>query len=156
MANYCVGMAKRLGYSKERIHMLRYGALLHDIGKIGITDAIINKPAKLTDEERLIIKKHAEIGYKILSANPYFIEIRNFVRYHHEHLDGSGYYGKKEGEYPEESQIISCADVYDALTSDRPYRKALSQEEALKILSQDIGRKFNKRIYEAMVEFVNN
>lgn len=154
VANYCVGMAKRLGYSKERIHMLRYGALLHDIGKIGITDAIINKPAKLTDEERLIIKKHAEIGYKILSANPYFIEIRNFVRYHHEHLDGSGYYGKKEGEYPEESQIISCADVYDALTSDRPYRKALSQEEALKILSQDIGRKFNKRIYEAMAAFI--
>lgn len=156
VANYCVGMAKRLGYSKERIHMLRYGALLHDIGKIGITDAIINKPAKLNDEERLIIKKHAEIGYKILSANPYFIEIRNFVRYHHEHLDGSGYYGKKEGEYPEESQIISCADVYDALTSDRPYRKALPQDEALKILAQDIGRKFNKRIYEAMVAFVRS
>ena len=154
VANYCVGMAKRLGYSKERIHMLRYGALLHDIGKIGITDAIINKPAKLNDEERLIIKRHAEIGYKILSANPYFIEIRNFVRYHHEHLDGSGYYGKKEGEYPEESQIISCADVFDALTSDRPYRKALSQEESLEILAQDIGRKFNKRIYDAMVEFI--
>ena len=155
VAAYCVGIAKRLGYSKERIHMLRYGALLHDIGKIGITDAIINKPAKLNDAERLIIKEHAEIGYKILSANPYFVEIRNFVRYHHEHLDGSGYYGKKEGEYPEESQIISCADVYDALTSDRPYRKALDQDKAIEILAQDIGRKFNKRIYEAMVKFVN-
>lgn len=156
VANYSVGIAKRLGYSKERVHMLRYGALLHDIGKIGITDTIINKPAKLTDEERLIIKRHAEIGYKILSANPYFNEIRNFVRYHHEHLDGSGYYGKKEGEYPEESQIISCADVYDALTSDRPYRKALSQEKALEILSQDVGRKFNKKVYAAMVEYIKS
>ena len=100
------------------------------------------------------MKRHAEIGYKILSANPYFSEIRNFVRYHHEHLDGSGYYGKKDGEYPEESQIISCADVYDALTSDRPYRKALSQEKSLEILAQDIGRKFNQRIYDAMVKFV--
>ncbi len=154
VAGYCVGLARNLGYSKERIHMLRYGALLHDIGKIGITDTIINKPAKLTDEERLIVKRHAEIGYKILSANPYFSEIRNFVRYHHEHLDGSGYYGKKDGEYPEESQIISCADVYDALTSDRPYRKALPQEKSLEILAQDIGRKFNQRIYDAMVKFV--
>lgn len=154
VAVYSVGIARRIGYSEERVHMLRYGAQLHDIGKIGISDVIINKPDRLTQAERDIIKEHAEIGYRILAVNPYFNEIKYFVRYHHEHLDGSGYYGKKEGEYPEESQIISCADVYDALTSNRPYRDALASTKALEILSQDIGRKFTKKIYEAMVSFV--
>ncbi|MBQ3836014.1 MAG: HD domain-containing protein [Treponema sp.] len=156
VAIYSVGIAKRMGYSEERIHMLRYGAQLHDIGKIGISDAIINKPEKLNDAEREIIKRHAEIGYRILCANPYFEKIKNFVRYHHEHLDGTGYYGKKKGEYPEESEIISCADVYDALTSDRPYRKALSRQKSLEILSKDIGRKFSKKIYDSMVAFVES
>ena len=154
VATYCVGIAKRMGYSEDRIHMLRYGAQLHDIGKIGISDAIINKPDRLTEAERKVIKNHAEIGYKILAVNPYFSDVKDFVRYHHEHLDGSGYYGKKEGEYPEEAEIISCADVYDALTSDRPYRKALSRTEALQILAADIGRKFSKKIYEAMVDYI--
>jgi len=154
VAVYSVGIARRIGYSEERVHMLRYGAQLHDIGKIGISDVIINKPDRLTQAERDIIKEHAEIGYRILAVNPYFNEIKYFVRYHHEHLDGSGYYGKKEGEYPEESQIISCADVYDALTSNRPYRDALTSAKALEILSQDVGRKFTKKIYEAMVSFV--
>lgn len=154
VATYCVGVAKRMGYSEDRIHMLRYGAQLHDIGKIGIADAIINKPARLTESERDIIKAHTEIGYKILAVNPYFNDVKNFVRYHHEHLDGTGYNGKKEGEYPEEAEIISCADVYDALTSDRPYRKALSRKEALQILAADIGRKFSKKIYDAMVDYI--
>ena len=156
VATYSVGIARRMGYSEDRIHMLRYGAQLHDIGKIGIADAIINKPDRLTEDERKVIKNHAEIGYKILAVNPYFNDVKNFVRYHHEHLDGSGYYGKKEGEYPEEAEIISCADVYDALTSDRPYRKALDRTQALQILAADIGRKFSKQIYNAMVEYITH
>ncbi len=154
VATYSVGIARRMGYSEDRIHMLRYGAQLHDIGKIGIADAIINKPGRLTESERAVIKEHTEIGYKILAVNPYFSDVKNFVRYHHEHLDGTGYNGKKEGEYPEEAEIISCADVYDALTSDRPYRKALERCQALQILAADIGRKFSKKIYEAMVEYI--
>ena len=156
VASYSVGIARRMGYSEERVHMLRYGAQLHDIGKIGIADAIINKPDRLTEGERKVIKTHAEIGYKILAVNPYFSDVKNFVRYHHEHLDGTGYYGKKEGEYPEEAEIISCADVYDALTSDRPYRKALERCQALQILAADIGRKFSKKIYDAMVEYITH
>ena len=156
VATYSVGIARRMGYSEDRVHMLRYGAQLHDIGKIGIADAIINKPGRLTDKERDVIKAHTEIGYKILAVNPYFSDVKDFVRYHHEHLDGTGYNGKKEGEYPEEAEIISCADVYDALTSDRPYRKALDRYEALQILAADIGRKFSKDIYNAMVEYIKN
>ena len=156
VAEYSVGIARRMGYSPERIHMLRYGAQLHDIGKIGIADAIINKPDRLTESERDIIKTHTEIGYKILAVNPYFENVKDFVRFHHEHLDGTGYNGKKEGEYPEEAEIISCADVYDALTSDRPYRKALERGQALQILATDIGKKFSQKIYDAMVDYIKN
>lgn len=156
VAKYSVGIARHLGYSEDRIHMLRYGAQLHDIGKIGIADAIINKPDRLTDEERGKIMQHTEIGYKILAVNPYFKDVKDFVRFHHEQLDGSGYNGKKEGEYPEEAEIISCADIYDALTSDRPYRKALGRAQAIQILSTNIGKNFSQKIFDAMIEYIEN
>lgn len=156
VALYSVGIARRLGYDEERIHMLRYGALLHDIGKIGIADDVLNKPSGLNAEERKEIESHTEIGYKILSANPYFEHVKDFVRYHHEALDGSGYNKKKEKEYPDEAMIISCADIYDALTTDRPYRKALSRKQAFQILSTDIDKNFTKEIFKALVDYIEN
>ena len=154
VTTYSVGIAKRLGYSDDRLHSLRYGAMLHDIGKIGIADTIINKPAKLTNEEYATIKNHTEIGYKILSVNPFFHDVKEFVRYHHESMDGSGYYGKKEGEYPEEAMVISCADIYDALTSDRPYRKALEREVAFQEMEKNVGIHFRRDIFEALKNYL--
>lgn len=156
VAQYSVGIARRLGYDEERINMLRYGAQLHDIGKIGIADGVLNKPSGLNADERKAIENHTEIGYKILSANPYFKDVKDFVRYHHEALDGSGYNKKTRGEYPEEAMIISCADIYDALTTDRPYRKALSRKQAFQILSTDIDKNFTKEIFDALVYYIEN
>ena len=156
VALYSVGIARKLGYDEERIRMLRYGAQLHDIGKIGIADDVLNKPSALNADERKVVESHTEIGYKILSANPYFNDVKDFVRYHHETIDGSGYNKKKYGEYPEEAMIISCADIYDALTTDRPYRKALSRKQAFQILSTDIGKNFTQGIFDALVDYIEN
>ena len=150
VTKYALVIAKKLGYDAERLHKLRYGAMLHDIGKIGITDAIINKDGKLTDAEYTTIKAHTEIGYRILSNNPFFDDIKDFVRYHHETLTGSGYYKKKAGEYPEEAMIISCADIFDALTSDRPYRKALPIVVAIEELKQQVGVHYTQEAYDAL------
>ncbi len=154
VTKYSVAMARRLGYPPERIHQLRYGAMLHDIGKIGISDVIINKTSRLTDEEFTEIKSHAEIGYKILDHNSFFSDVKDYVRYHHEAMDGSGYYGKKEGEYPEEAMIISCADIFDALTSDRPYRKALPFEVAFTEMRKSVGVHFPQHIFDALVDCI--
>ena len=124
--------------------------MLHDIGKISISNAIKQKKTSLTDEEFRQIKEHTEIGYNIVNNNPFFSDVKNFIRYHHETINGTGYYGKKIGEYPEEAMIISAADIYDALTSDRPYRKALSTEEALNEMKKQIGVHFTSRIYDAL------
>lgn len=154
VTRYSAGIAERMGYSADRLHSLRYGAMLHDIGKIGITDAIINKTARLTDAEYSIIKGHTEIGYKILDNNPFFKDVKDYIRYHHEAIDGSGYYHKKMGEYPQEAMIISCADIFDALTSDRPYRKAMSFEEALKQMQGQVGLHFTQEVFDAMSNYI--
>lgn len=150
VTKYSALIAQNLGCSQAKIHQIRYGAMLHDIGKIGISDAIIHKKTSLTDEEFRQIKEHTEIGYNIVNNNPFFSDVKNFIRYHHETINGTGYYGKKIGEYPEEAMIISAADIYDALTSDRPYRKALSTEEALNEMKKQIGVHFTSRIYDAL------
>ena len=156
VAKYSLNIAKILGYSRARLQDLKYGAMLHDIGKIGITDAIINKDGKLTDEEYTTIKSHTEIGYRILSNNPFFSKIRDFVRYHHETLIGTGYYKKKAGEYPEEAMIISCADIFDALTSDRPYRFALEDSEALSELRKLVGIHFTNEVFSALETYIKS
>ena len=154
VTKYAIGVAEMLHYSPEQIHQLKYGALLHDIGKIGISDVIINKHSKLTDSEYSEIKSHTEIGYNILNGNQYFDTVKNFVRYHHETLTGTGYYGKKQGEYPEEAMVISIADIFDALTSDRPYRKAMPAKEALAELKKQIGNHFTQQIYDALEAYL--
>lgn len=156
VTKYAVGIAQNMGYAEERIHSLRYGAMLHDIGKIGITDAIINKTDRLTDDEYSIIKEHTEIGYKIVNGNPFFKDVKNYIRYHHETIDGKGYYHKKMGEYPVEAMIISCADIFDALTSDRPYRKALPYDKALEDLKQQVGVHFTEEVFDALKAYITN
>lgn len=151
VTKYSIQIAEILGCSPAKIHQIRYGAMLHDIGKIGISDAIIHKETSLTDEEFSEIKEHTEIGYNIVNHNPFFNDVKNYIRYHHETLTGTGYYKKKTGEYPEEAMIISAADIFDALTSDRPYRKALSHHDALAEMKKQVGVHFTQQIYNALV-----
>ncbi len=156
VARYSVAIGKRMGYDATRLKLLNYGAQLHDIGKIGISDDIINKPDKLSDEEFKTIKNHTDLGYNILAANPYFDRVKDFVLYHHETLDGKGYHHLKGEEIPEEAMVISCADIYDALTSDRSYRKALERKQALQILATNIGTHFTQEIYDAFEQYLED
>lgn len=153
---YAVNIAQRLGYTDEQIHQIRYGAMLHDIGKIGIGDDILNKRTRLSDEEYKKIKQHTEIGYHILDNNSFFDDVKDFVRYHHETLKGTGYYGKKLGEYPEGAMIVSCADIFDALTSQRPYRKPLTIDKALCELKKLVGLNFPEYVYNAFEKYVHS
>ncbi|MCH5290268.1 MAG: HD domain-containing protein [Treponema sp.] len=154
VTTYSEAIGRELGYDEQRIHQLRYGAMLHDIGKIGISNTIINKQSRLTEEEYAEIKQHTEIGYKIVKDNPFFKKIRDFIRYHHETLLGTGYYGKENDEIPEEAMIISAADIFDALTSDRPYRVALPMKEAITELQKQTNIHFTKKILDAFLVYL--
>lgn len=135
---YSVALGQRLGLSAKDLATLQKGALVHDIGKIGVPDGILTKPDKLTDEEFEIVKLHPEIGYKILMHMPSFQECLPIVRYHHERLNGTGYpCGLKADELSLSVRICAVADVYDALTSDRSYRKGMSDLEALRIITRE-------------------
>ena len=153
---YAVGIARALQLSPETVRRIRYASILHDIGKIGISDSIISKTTSLTDREYAEIKRHTEIGYDIVNENSFFTEIRDLIRYHHEKMDGTGYYAKRPGDYPWEAMIISLADIYDALTSDRPYRAAFSGEEALSSLDRLIDVNFDRRILDAFRAWLAN
>jgi HD-GYP domain-containing protein (c-di-GMP phosphodiesterase class II) len=152
--DFAVGTAQMLNLSFESVRKIKYAAILHDIGKIGVSDDIITKDSSLTDSEYGEIKKHTEIGYDIINDSGMFSEIKDLVRYHHEKIDGSGYYKKKEGDYPWEAMIISIADIYDALTSDRPYRKAFGSDEAFASLEKLIDIHFDERIFKAFQKWV--
>jgi putative nucleotidyltransferase with HDIG domain len=139
VANIAVNFAKKLNLSSQKIENISTAALLHDIGKIKIPRHILNKPEKLTDSEFEIIKKHSQYGFEILKQIKPLQNIAEVVHCHHEKFNGGGYPGGKAGsEIPLIAQILSIADVYEALTSDRIYRKAMTQIEACKVI--DCGR----------------
>lgn len=158
VSEYSVALGEKLGLGKARLQVLRLGSLLHDIGKIGISSVVLNKPGKLTSAEYSKIKEHTEIGERILQNVEYFKPILPLIRNHHRWFDGNGYPEREDGmEMKLESEILSVADVYDALTSDRPYRNAMSRKTALSVLkdisgtqlSPDIVRTFiSEKIYD--------
>ncbi len=122
---------------------LEYAAILHDLGKMGIPENILNKPAKLNDEEWQIIKQHPQIGVDILSKIKGMTEIQNYVKYHHERLDGLGYYGVRSNEIPLASKIICIADAYSAMVMKRSYKNALSHQTALSNLLSGKSTQFD-------------
>lgn len=145
-----VELSKRMGIPDSTLGHVRRGALLHDIGKMGIPDSILQKPAPLTDSEWEIMKTHPEKAYQILSKIHYLVPAADIPYCHHEKWDGTGYPRKLMGdEIPLSARIFSVVDVFDALTSDRPYRKAWGKQRAMKYIREQSGRHFFSEAVEA-------
>ncbi len=151
VADLAEKIARKLKLPQEQIEHVRSAAAIHDIGKLGVPDRILHKPGPLTDEEWVIMKKHPDIGanlLKDLEIDAYIIDI---VRHEHERWDGSGYPGGLKGErIPMGARIVAVADVYNALTTDRPYRPAYSHEEALRILQKMRGTELDPQVVDAL------
>jgi len=152
VAIYSYLIGKELGFEREKLLRIYAAAFLHDIGKIGIPDAILLKPYSLTSLERKLIERHPLLGYELLKDYNFPV-ILDIVLKHHERLDGKGYpLGIKD--IPFSVNIVSVADVFDALTTDRPYRKALSLEETLSIIEKDSGKAFYPEVVEAGIKIL--
>ncbi|MCJ7727599.1 MAG: diguanylate cyclase, partial [Actinobacteria bacterium] len=137
-------LGKKVNLKDNELNELRLLAVLHDIGKISIPDSIIFKPGKLTSKEWEIIKKHPEIGYRVARSSPDLIQIAKGILYHHERWDGKGYpEGLKGNKIPLISRIVAIVDAYDAMTNDRPYRKAMSKKKALGEIERESGAQFD-------------
>ena len=156
VADYAVGIAEQLGYAHAALDRIKTAAVLHDIGKIGISDNILNKPGHLEDSEYLMIQKHPEIGAKILSEVEFLGDVSKIIKYHHERFDGKGYpEGLKDAEIPMEASILAVADAYDAMTSDRPYRRAMDSQTAMNILIKESGIQFNPIVVKAFRDYLS-
>ncbi len=155
VVHYTLKIARLMGITDPNISkVLEYGALLHDIGKIGIPDAILRKPGKLTTDEWVIMKQHPKIGYEILNRIEFLEEASIMVLHHHENFNGNGYpSGLKEEEIPIGSRIFAVADTMDAMTSDRPYRKALPLDAVSSELKKFSGQQFDPQVVEAFHTF---
>ncbi len=151
---YCVAIGENLGLSENQLDILKYASILHDIGKLGIPDQILLKPGSLTPEEWEIMKKHTIIGGEILKGTniSYLKAAEKIALYHHERWDGKGYpLGIQGTKIPLFARIVTVADVFDALTSDRPYRKALDTEMALEIITSGRGTQFDPEIVDVFL-----
>lgn len=156
VAKYSEMIAKKMGYSDDDAKTLYIMALMHDVGKIGIPDAIINKPGALTNEEFKIIKSHPVIGADILKEVDAFEKISEIALNHHERVDGKGYpNGLTGNEISDEVAIVSVADAYDAMTSQRSYRDIMEQAEVRAEIKKGIGTQFKKQQAEAMLEIID-
>ena len=156
VAKYSEMIARKMGYSDDDAKTLYIMALMHDVGKIGIPDAIINKPGALTDEEFKIVKSHPVIGADILKEVDAFEKISEIALNHHERVDGKGYpNGLTGNEISDEVAIVSVADAYDAMTSRRSYRDIMGQAEVRAEIKKGIGTQFKKQQAEAMLEIID-
>lgn len=153
---YSILLAKELGVSQTDIEKLEIASLLHDIGKVGISEEILQKSTGLTDVEYEIMKTHSENAEKIITGIKKLENIIPIVRHHHERWDGRGYPDKLQGEeIPFFARIVALADTYDAMTSTRPYRKALSHDEAIKEIKKCAGTQFDPILAEKFIEIQN-
>ena len=152
LAEWALHVATELGLDQSAHSDIEVAALLHDIGKIGIPDAILNKPAKLSDEEYAVMKKHPEFGWAVLRHVPGMERASLMILHHHESFDGRGYpAGLKGQEIPVISRIVSVIDAFDAMVSNRPYREGLPVEEAIRRLVSDRGRQFDPKVVDSFL-----
>ena len=148
-------LAASLGWDDEQILNLHTGCTLHDVGKIGVPDAILNKAARLTDDERHLMEKHPQLGYRIIRGIDLFKPSIPYIISHHERFDGSGYpKGLKGDEIPIEGRILAVVDTVDAILSDRPYRKGASLEVAVKEPVRNKGTQFDPEIVDPFIKVV--
>ena len=156
VALYSREIARRAGYSERDQNEIYMMGLLHDVGKIGVPDAVINKPGRLTDEEFDQIKRHPAMGARILSTIEEMPKLATGARWHHERIDGRGYPdGLRDLEIPEEARIIAVADAYDAMTSNRSYRRGMDQQRVRDQIVQGRGTQFDPRFADIMLEMID-
>jgi HD-GYP domain-containing protein (c-di-GMP phosphodiesterase class II) len=154
VTKYSVRMGESLKQSELWIERLRYGALLHDVGKIGVPDAILLKPGQLTQDEYEKMKQHPVTGARIVES--VLDDVRDIIRYHHEWYNGTGYPdGLKGEEIPLESRVIAVADAFDAMTSDRAYRKGMTVDKAMKILRAGRNEQWQSDLVDVFIDLVN-
>ncbi|BEP30029.1 HD-GYP domain-containing protein [Helicovermis profundi] len=152
-----LSLAKEIGITGKQLNDIDISSILHDVGKIGIPTDILVKPEKLSKEEYEIVKQHPLNAKKILSNIEDFDRIAELTYMHHEHYDGNGYpNGLKGDQIPIEAQIIQIADAFDAMTSDRSYRKGFSNKDALKIVISEKGKQFNPKLVEILLKLIKN
>jgi putative two-component system response regulator len=159
MSRYCALLASRMGYDSSRCELIRLASTLHDVGKIGIPDEILRKPGPLTSPEFEIMKRHVDIGHRILTGSQSrLLRVAAIVAWtHHEKYDGTGYPRRLCGEaIPQEGRIAAIADVFDALTSNRVYRQAFSLDKSLSIMCEGKGKHFDPALLEPFLDSIDD
>ncbi|HHQ47872.1 MAG TPA: HD domain-containing protein [Acidobacteria bacterium] len=160
VARMAVRVGRQLGITGQRLEILRYAAILHDIGKIGVPESLLNKPGELDPEEQARMEDHVNIGVDIIENVELLAPAIPFIRYHQERWDGAttgrypGYFGLKGEEIPLEARIISVVDAFDAMTNDRPYRRALTLRQAIAELRKEAGRQFDPTVVGALLALI--
>jgi putative two-component system response regulator len=150
---YCVGIAEHLAISGDARRQLEFGAVLHDVGKIGVRDAVLTKRSALAEPEWLEVRQHPDIGLKLLGDIPFLAGALEAVAAHHERWDGAGYPRGLSGDsIPLAGRIVAVADAFDAMTTDRPYRKAREAGAALDEIARGAGTQFDRRVVEAFLQ----
>jgi diguanylate cyclase (GGDEF)-like protein len=156
LAAFSKGVGEKLNLSQKSLGELQLLAMLHDIGKVGIDDRVLNKPGKLDKAEWAVMKKHPEIGYRIVKSTSELEPIAEYILTHHEHWDGKGYPRGLKGEnIPLLSRIIAVVDAYDAMTVDRVYRKAMTKEQALEEIKRNSGTQFDPEVAKIFIEYLS-
>jgi hypothetical protein len=152
VSRYARLLADRAGLSEEEAARISLGGFLHDLGKIGVPDAILRKPGALTDEEYAVMKTHPDVGLRMLAGHPLQLLVHDAVGLHHERPDGRGYpKGLVEADIPVSARIVGICDAFDAMTSARPYRAALPRVEALRRLREGLGSQFDAALAEHFI-----
>lgn len=157
VARLCIHIGRQMSMSASELRVLARAGLLHDVGKLGIPNAVLDKHSPLDDSEWNLVRMHPEMGLNLLHRAGQSSREVLAVLYHHERLDGSGYpYGLKAEAIPIEARIVAVADTYDALTSDRPYRKACRDAEARRVLLEESGARLDARAVHALFQALDS
>lgn len=155
MARYAVRLGQALGLDEHQLMLLRYGGILHDIGKVGVSEAILRKPGPLTEAEWGEIRQHPAIGERICAPLRFSHEVGPIIRHHHERWDGQGYVDSLSGEkIPLLARVISVVDAFDTMSSDRPYRKALPADEIVRRLADGAGTQWDPEIVRVFLDVI--
>jgi putative nucleotidyltransferase with HDIG domain len=157
VTHYATLIAERMGLPSDQLELVRLGAPLHDIGKIGIADSILRKEGNLTDSEREQMRGHTVLGDQILKSHPGLMKVAAIARSHHERHDGLGYPdGLKGDAIPLLARVVSVADTFDAMTSDRPYRARMKLQDALAFMAAESEKQFHPEVLKVFLEFASS